>query len=190
MKPSTKFLLITGISAVSLAALGNAVVAKNYDWQHSSGIQSTADRVDRTDRVDGMQQQVAELGQKQAGTATATSVEPGISGQYQALDQNRDGNLNLSEFEKKRMANDRQLMATEFQRMDSNGDGKVTEDEFRASMNGMMENNGHHDNDRLSFNGMMQDLRDWRNDGENDGENRRDGEYNDRGDHHDGDRRD
>jgi hypothetical protein len=69
---------------------------------------------------------------------TQEEIDTNRTATYGKFDADKDGNLSLAEFEKLWLEANRQRMVREFQRFDTDGDAKVTLDEYKKPLGNLV----------------------------------------------------
>jgi Ca2+-binding EF-hand superfamily protein len=84
------------------------------------------------------------------GKISQEEIDTNRTATLERNDADKDGSLTMAEFEKVWMEANRQRMVREFQRFDSDGDSKVTLDEYRKPLSDMVARADHNGDGVLS----------------------------------------
>jgi Ca2+-binding EF-hand superfamily protein len=155
MTRSKKYMLAAaGASLLGLAAMAGIAQADrgSHDrgWGHGFGGHG------------GMMQQFTErYDANQDGRISQEEIDTNRTATHGQYDADKDGILNLAEFEKLWLEMNRQRLVREFQRFDADGDAKVTLDEYKKPLQDMVARADHNNDgflsrdDRRERRGMM-----------------------------------
>jgi len=174
MKRHTKIALAAAVAVIGIGALGSAVVAQGqhrgygpgygpgYGMQHANmmggmqgqgmygrgmqghGMSGQGMMGNMGNRFQMMEQKFETHDLDGDGAVSQAEIDQFRQDRLKTYDENKDGKLELSEFEKLWLNSKRNRMVDRFQAFDNDGDGKVTDDEFRTPMGRMIER---HDRD-------------------------------------------
>jgi len=152
MKRHTKIAIAAVVAVIGIGALGSAVVARSQGWHpgygmHHPGMMGSMGNHGQMMYGMGDHYQMMDKAFKLHdlngdGAVSQEEMDQFRMQRHQKFDDNKDGQLDLSEFQKLWLQSTRNRMVDRFQAFDDDGNGKVTEDEFRSSMAGMI---GRHD---------------------------------------------
>jgi len=131
MKRSTKSIVtVAAIAAAgSIAVAGASLADRGFGGRHGGGYGHGHG---------GFGPRVLTMFQKfdldQDGRLTQAEIDDARQGQLAQFDADKDGRLTLKEFEGLWLERMRERMVDHFQRLDADGDGVVTKEEFGAPM--------------------------------------------------------
>jgi len=95
------------------------------------------------------------------GAVSQAEIDQFRQDRLKTYDENKNGKLELSEFEKLWLNSKRDRMVDRFQAFDDDGDGSVTEDEFRSPMGRMITRHDRNGDGKVTLNEMTQHPRGW-----------------------------
>lgn len=135
MNRTTKTLLIAGVAAI-VGSAGVAGVVKARDWHDDSRGHRPGMHESMRERGFAMMEQ---LDLNKDGTLTQDEIDQARKDQLAKFDTNKDGKLSLKEYEALWLDAHRQQMVRDFQRLDTNGDAAVTQEEFTKPFQHLVE---------------------------------------------------
>ncbi len=171
MKRYTKIILAAGVAIVGIGALGSVVVADSKDWRQGSGMYHSnmmgggyghgmmggryaqgmmgggyaQGMMGGTGNRFQMMEKKFEMHDLNGdGIVDQKEVDQFRMERHKTYDGNKNGKLELSEFEKLWLESRRDRMVDRFQTFDEDGDGSVTVEEFGSPMARIIER---HDRD-------------------------------------------
>ena len=172
MKRSTKIMIATGVAIVALGSIGSVVIAKGNDWhqygrshQGMMGGGMMAGGMHGQGMTGSPYQMMDKMFKRHDldndGTVTQAEVDQQLQNMLNAFDENRDGLLDLSEFQKMWMQNNRERIVDRFQAHDDDGDGRITKDEFMSPMAGIIARHDLNDDGKISMKEIQKQMRGW-----------------------------
>jgi len=179
MKRQTKIMIAVGVTIISVGTIASTVIAKGPEWRHDSdrhsasmmggmsgpgrmgGMHGSAMMGGAGQHSQMMEQKFKALDLNNDGSVTQEEMDQTRQERYQKFDDNKDGSLDLSEFQKLWLQSSRSHMVDRFQAFDDDGDGKVTLDEFGAPMAGMITRHDRDGDGNLTMKEMYEHRRGW-----------------------------
>jgi len=189
MKRHTKIAIAAAVAVIGIGALGSAVVAQGQKWHqgygpgygmhHANmmggmqgqgmygrgmqghGMPGQGMMGNMGNRFQMMEQRFETHDLDGDGAVSQAEIDQFRQDRIKTYDENKDGKLQLSEFEKLWLNSKRDRMVDRFQAFDDDGDGSVTEDEFRSPMGRMIERHDRDGDGKVTLNEMTQHPRGW-----------------------------
>ncbi len=150
MKRPTKIILGVVAGGLALASVSAAVVANERKAQNkelimaSGGYHGHGKFAGHRDMRKGMIRLFNEHDVNKDGAVTQAEVDDVRKAKVDKYDRDKDGSLSLSEFEALWLEQMRSVMVDGFQRLDDDGSGKITVEEFAAPFSNIIDR---HDDD-------------------------------------------
>jgi len=186
MKRHTKIALAAAVAVIGIGALGSAVAAQGqhrgygpgygqgYGKHHANmmggmqgrgmygrGMHGQGMMGNMGNRFQMMEQKFETHDLDGDGAVSKAEIDQFRQDRLKTYDENKDGKLELSEFEKLWLSSKRDHMVDRFQAFDDDGDGKITEDEFRSPMGRMIERHDRDGDGKVTLNEMRNHPRGW-----------------------------
>ncbi len=175
MKRKTKIIAAVGVAVVTLGAWGGSVLAKDSRWfnhgRSHHGMMSGGMHGPQM-----IEKQFERHDLNKDGTVIQEEVDQLRSDEHKTYDENKDGLINLSEFQNLWIEFNRDRIVDIFQVHDNDGDGKITKAEFLSPMAKIIARHDTNDDGKISMKELRQHTRRWghKNGYKHDGDNKRD----------------